>query len=467
MLLYELLTGRTPFDSQTLMKSGLGGNAADHAGQGTAPAVDACLPRCRRTELTSTADGTGAEPPKLISQIKGDLDWIVMKALEKDRNRRYETANGLAMDIQRFLDNEPVLARPPNRLYRLQKLVRRNQLVFVASGAVALALLLGLGISTWLFFQEREVSQREAQLRSDAEDRARITQAMMFVSQGNFDDANQLLEQVKSAIEPTLDGVSAFRSVGEWMAMQGRWQQAARRYSALIKIDKLNGWGAVTMDYQAYGVVLAEGGDKGEYERFCQSAATNLFANAPRNGILKNGGILKTCLLFPVDRNKRELLRPMADGEARKWTSIRTPGRVCLPPSGNIGAATMRGRAVVPVGVGAKEPISGLRCDITWPAGDVQVQSGQISEAEEELAQGRELVESHLSRGLEHGRAGAGYWYDWLFARLLLRETGRDLGRSSCAVSRTSAECLWLWVAQATGLCGPATRRTERRDAFF
>ena len=69
-----------------------------------------------------------------------------MKALEKDRTRRYETANGLAMDVQRYLNNEPVVARPPSRMYRLQKLVRRNKIVFAAGGAVALALLIGLGI---------------------------------------------------------------------------------------------------------------------------------------------------------------------------------------------------------------------------------------------------------------------------------------------------------------------------------
>ena len=83
-----------------------------------------------------------------------------MKALEKERARRYETANGLAMDIQRHLNNEPVLARPPSRIYRLQKLVRRNKGVFVAAAAVSAALIAGLGTSTWLFLKEREARQR-------------------------------------------------------------------------------------------------------------------------------------------------------------------------------------------------------------------------------------------------------------------------------------------------------------------
>ena len=92
---------------------------------------------------------TAAEPPRLVHLIKGDLDWIVMKSLEKDRTRRYETANGLAADIQRHLGNEPIIARPPSSLYRFQKMARRNRFTFAASVAVATALLLGILVSSW------------------------------------------------------------------------------------------------------------------------------------------------------------------------------------------------------------------------------------------------------------------------------------------------------------------------------
>jgi hypothetical protein len=87
-----------------------------------------------------------------------------MKTLEKDRARRYETANGLARDIQRHLDNEPVLARPPSNLYRAQKLVRRHRVAFGAATAVISALVIGLGFSTLLLFREKE-----ARSRADAE----------------------------------------------------------------------------------------------------------------------------------------------------------------------------------------------------------------------------------------------------------------------------------------------------------
>jgi len=78
-----------------------------------------------------------------VHLLRGDPDWIVMKALEKDRARRYETANGLARDVQHYLADEPVIARPPSNLYRFQKLARRNKLAFAAAGAVALMLVLG------------------------------------------------------------------------------------------------------------------------------------------------------------------------------------------------------------------------------------------------------------------------------------------------------------------------------------
>src|SRR5262245_59829378 len=99
--------------------------------------------------LSTTAQRRGLEAPKLVSQLRGDLDWIVMKCLEKDRARRYETANGLATDIQRHLDNEPVVACPPSNFYRLQKMVRRNRFAFAAGAGIAAALVIGLALALW------------------------------------------------------------------------------------------------------------------------------------------------------------------------------------------------------------------------------------------------------------------------------------------------------------------------------
>ena len=98
----------------------------------------------------------------LLHQLQGDLDWIVMKCLEKDRTRRYETANGLAADLKRHLSNEPVVARPPSTAYRFQKAWRRNKAMAVAGTGIFAALVIGLGISTWMYLQERRAYERTA-----------------------------------------------------------------------------------------------------------------------------------------------------------------------------------------------------------------------------------------------------------------------------------------------------------------
>src|SRR5262249_37171440 len=128
VLLYELLTGKTPFDQKELLASGtdeMRRILREREPQRPSKKF-AGLPM---KELVEAAGCRRVDSAKLGALLRGDLDWIVMKALEKDRGRRYETASSLALDIQRYLNNEPVVARPPSRWYRLQKLVRRNRAV--------------------------------------------------------------------------------------------------------------------------------------------------------------------------------------------------------------------------------------------------------------------------------------------------------------------------------------------------
>jgi serine/threonine protein kinase/tetratricopeptide (TPR) repeat protein len=179
VLLYELLTGKTPFDSKALLELGL------DAMRRTIREQEPARPSTRLStmvgaDLSTTANRRHTEPLRLVSLVRGDLDWIVMKCLEKDRARRYETASGIAADLQRHLENEPVSARPPSRFYRLQKLVRRNKVVFGAAGAVAMALLLGLGTSTYLFVKEgraREAAERAERAQGMAKANAKMEAA--------------------------------------------------------------------------------------------------------------------------------------------------------------------------------------------------------------------------------------------------------------------------------------------------
>ena len=157
VILYELLTGSTPLEKQRF-KEAAWDEICRLIREEEPPRPSVRL--SSSDAALSIAAFRHTEPDKLGRQLRGDLDWIVLKSLEKDRNRRYETANGLAMDIQRYLASEPIMARPPTSLYRFQKMVRRNKLIVAAAGAVLAALVVGLGLSTWLFIQEREARQR-------------------------------------------------------------------------------------------------------------------------------------------------------------------------------------------------------------------------------------------------------------------------------------------------------------------
>jgi hypothetical protein len=205
VLLYELMTGRQPFDQKELLQAGLVEMRRTlREREPSRPSTK--IAELRHDELTQTAMHRRIEPPRLALLLKGDLDWIVMRALEKDRNRRYQTANAMAMDVQRYLNDEPVLARPPSRLYRFQKLVRRNRAVFVSVAAVSLALVAGFGTSTWLFFKERD-ARREAQrgreaealLRRKAEARGVIAQALLMIESRQLEKADRLVGNIPSS----------------------------------------------------------------------------------------------------------------------------------------------------------------------------------------------------------------------------------------------------------------------------
>jgi WD40 repeat protein len=235
VLLYEMLTGKTPFDAKELMASGI------DAMRKTIREKEPQRPSTRLAtlgadQLTTTAKRRSADTSKLLHQLKGDLDWIVMKCLEKDRTRRYETANGLAADLKRHLDNEPVVARPPSTAYRFQKAFRRNKLVFTAGTAVAIALVVGLGLAATGLrqamrernsalearageeAQRREAQQaqaNEAQLRREAEAQALAERrrayasdmnlAQQSIAQNNFGRAQKLLNLHRPATKSEVD----------------------------------------------------------------------------------------------------------------------------------------------------------------------------------------------------------------------------------------------------------------------
>ena len=442
VLLYELLTGRTPFDGKELLKSGLD-QMRRTLREKEPQRPSTMLTTMQGTELTATALHRHAEPPKLISLLRGDLDWIVMKALEKDRTRRYETANGLAMDLRRYLSHEPVVARPPSRRYKFQKLVRRNQVVFAAIGAVTAILLMALGVSTRLFLMERKARQRaviaeqqQDRLRQEAETREKITQATVLISQEKFDEAEKLAREITFA-QPTVEGSAVLRSLGEWRALQNQWTPSAKHFTALLQINQLDGADTSTLDYLECGPALIEAGDLAGYERFRRAAVarfggmTHPFADR----------ILKISLLLPADASVISSLKPVAEAAAKSFGNQpgdRAEGDVFIAAWRSVSLALMEYRR----GDYSRSVEWCRRC-VAYPeynaprSATAHVilalacwQSHQPAEARAELVQGRELIQGKFKSELERGTGVQGFWFDWVFARVLLREAAGLIERT-------------------------------------
>jgi serine/threonine protein kinase/tetratricopeptide (TPR) repeat protein len=203
VLLYELLTGTTPFSKERFKK------AAYDEIRRIIREEDPPRPSTRVSESTETlpsvAANRGVEPKKLGGLMRGELDWIVMKALEKDRNRRYETANGFARDVQRYLYDEPIEARPASALYRLRKFLVRNKGSVAAAALLFLSLVGGIVGTTMGMFAARDAEAREAR-RAEGEKSAKLQAAanyeqakrnLAFAKKGN-----QILGSVFQSLDP-------------------------------------------------------------------------------------------------------------------------------------------------------------------------------------------------------------------------------------------------------------------------
>ncbi|HKI33834.1 MAG TPA: protein kinase [Gemmataceae bacterium] len=170
VLLYELLTGTTPLESKRLREAGYAEM------QRLIREEEPPRPSTRLSSLggaaTILAGNRGTDVRRLAQLLRGDLDWIVMKALEKDRNRRYETPSAFAADVERFLHDEAILARPPSALYRLRKFARRNRAAVLTAATVAILLIIGIaGTSLGLVWAMRaeDDARHDATRAHDAE----------------------------------------------------------------------------------------------------------------------------------------------------------------------------------------------------------------------------------------------------------------------------------------------------------
>ncbi len=440
VLLYELLTGKTPFDQTELLKSGLDAmrrTLLEREPQRPSTKLDGL----RAVELTQTSLHRQIETPRLKSLLRGDLDWIVMKALEKDRNRRYQTANGFGMDVQRYLNNEPVFARPPSRLYRLQKLVRRNQTTFAAIAAVSVALIAGFGTSTWLFFREREARREaenarrlETELRAEADARAKISQAALLISRNDITGADHLVDNIQvPVVGSSLEAAGVFHALGNWNVTQGRWQVAADRFLQLEQanqVDKSDLTADGTRDLLGAGPALIVAGD---LKKYCQFVQVTLHRFADTADPVAAEEVMKNSLILPADAMTLQEMEPLVKllqnsvAQSGPEAAYRIPWQLFALSlyeyrCGNFTNAIVWGQKCltysnpVPPRVVMEHIVLAM----------AYARLNQPENARLELAAGREPIEKKLPNGPEKivdlGKASTGNWHDWVIAYFLLHE---------------------------------------------
>ncbi len=206
VLLYELLTGTTPFDKATLSKAGFDGMRRIIREQ-EPPRPSYRISTLEARLLSTVSNHRQADPRRLSLSLRSELDWIVMRALEKDRNRRYESASALAQDIQRHLDDEPVLACPPTLLYRMLKTGRRNGALIGTAVLVAISLVIGLAGTAWQAVAATQESQRAVAAENQAKINAERATAAEKEAQAQNAKSERNLEAALVAMEKLLTHV--------------------------------------------------------------------------------------------------------------------------------------------------------------------------------------------------------------------------------------------------------------------
>jgi serine/threonine protein kinase len=440
VLLYEILTCRTPIDEKLLEQQGLSvfrdTLLGHHVKRPSQQLAD-----LEKSQLQPIAKCRKMEPAQLIHHIRGDLDWIVLKALDNNRARRYQTVNDLALDLQNFLENRPISARPPSRLYPVVKFIRRNRLAVAAGTSLGLSLLAGLIISTRLYNRERialgeqlrlkEEAQAartlESRLRQQANARANVARVAILLNQGLLDEAEALRQEYPlSSIEPSLEAASVFRDLGGWNATQSRWDQAVQCFKLLMQANLLDTPANVMqrVDLIVVGAALLSQNPE-EYLAFRQEVAERYLA--PDNP-LQAEHLLKACLISPADE---ELLRQLN----RSVEVLGDPAQTPYPAWSSLalGLFQYRSRQLEAAKLTCEKALEDPHIKDSCRASILALESMIFSRltnrllAEEACQQAQQLIADSAGEDAVAGTSVPPSWFDWVIAEILVKEAQQEI----------------------------------------
>lgn len=450
ILLYELLVGRTPFDARELAAAGLIGMRTIIVDRDP-DSPSETLAKMTADELRETASQRRTEAPKLVSAVRGDLDSVVMKAIEKDRSRRYDTVNGLIMDLQRYLAHEPVTARPRSRTYLIGKFVRRNRLAVGAAAAIVVSLVAGMGAASAFYLRERRAKQEQSRLREVAEvahisEQQRLAEARewedfaqvsILLSEGKTEEADaQLRKTPLSSIRLTQQSSSVLRSLANWNILRGRWEQGAECFMLLLKADDKNHADnlADSSDLLATGAALVASGNVDDTVRF-RDWALSRFGKA--DSILSIERVLHATLITPVDASylgELESLKVRLEATEFDPSQLKSgwPSESALWRAFALALLEYRQgdypRALewVKRARDFKSNRDFINCNLDTIHAMICIRLGDLESAGADLDRTRNIFKKafapELPAAYEPFGAYQGYWWDWIIARILFRE---------------------------------------------
>jgi eukaryotic-like serine/threonine-protein kinase len=461
ILLYELLVGRPPFDPRELAAAGMY-ETRRILTEREAPRLSSMLASLDKEELEKVARCRSSEPGKWMAAVKGDIEWVVLKALEKDPRRRYETVTGLATDLKRYLQNEPVRAHPPGKVYLLAKFVRRNRLVVSSVAGIIAALTVGMTLALFSFNRERSAKSEQMRLRQIAEEarlneskllsqasiRANIAQAAAFMAEGQIPKADEQLRLTPlSTIEPSLETENVLRSLGSWNAIKGRWAEAAECYSLLTQASRLSKPDEVrsTKDLVAVGPVLLEGKRVVDYNDYRRWVVDHLDVLSPLRSVEH---LIKATLIIPADPRMMDELRPIRDQFEQDYANaqlVEMEKRTAISrwKTWSISLYEYRNgnfeKSILWSNLTLSMPSPNLSIQATCHATLAMAhhQAGHREDAERELAAARILLDLVFKPDLipRNSPLGVdtGICWDWVSARILFREAEALMGNPQLA----------------------------------
>jgi len=409
MILYELITDEAAFDNKELMKQG--------------------LQKVRERMLHETPLSPDKRCAATHRRIRKELNLIILKAIHKNRDERYETVSEFSADISAFLANQPIKAHPQTNWYYLSKMVSRNRMISIAGAITVSTVVIGFSISTYLFFKVHIAEREEQVLRRESEEREHITRAAILIMQGKMVEADKEIAQMGGVLaHPSLEATNVFRSLGTWNAMNGDLEASAECWLAMSRVNRFDENDmsyTATEDLLPVSPLLVTIKDFQRYDEFRSFLIAKL--GQTKNPVAAEH-VLKMCLLRPTSPELQKALIPVMEiakqytGNLHEVPIDRMEAWRCIV----VGLWYYRNGDYQTAVDYTSKALQQEHPEDTRPTmaklvrAMAYIKLGNRQKANQDLTDAGDLISNRFMTPLDL-RTG-GYWHDWLNNKILQQE---------------------------------------------